>query len=67
MAGGLASAGATVVLAARDQVALDRAAEEIRAEGGQADTIAFELADHAALEQAVPHILAKNTANSIFC
>jgi gluconate 5-dehydrogenase len=60
MAGGLASAGATVVLAARDQAALERAAQEIRAEGGLADTIAFELADHAALEQAVPQILAKH-------
>ncbi len=60
MAGGLADAGATVVLAARDQAALDRAAQEIREAGGKADTLAFELSDRDAVEQAVPQLLARH-------
>jgi gluconate 5-dehydrogenase len=60
MAGGLADAGATVVLAARDQAALDRAAQEIRDAGGKADTLAFELSDHDAVEAAVPQLLARH-------
>src|ERR1700678_1547410 len=60
MAGGLADAGATVVLAARDQAALDGAAQEIRDAGGKADTLAFELSDHDAVEAAVPQVLARH-------
>ncbi|HTZ69129.1 MAG TPA: glucose 1-dehydrogenase [Acetobacteraceae bacterium] len=60
MAGGLAEAGATVVLAARDKSGLERAAAEIRADGGPTDIEPFELSDHAAVEAAVPAILARH-------
>ena len=60
MAGGLAEAGATVVLAARDTAALQRAAAEIRAAGGISDIEAFELSDHAAVAAAVPNIVARH-------
>lgn len=59
MAGGLAEAGATVVLAARDHDGLARAAAEIRHAGGAADFQAFDLTDHDAVTGAVPAILAR--------
>jgi len=58
MAGALAAAGARVVLAARDAVALDRAAAGIRARGGDAHTQPFDLLDEAAVASAVPRLLA---------
>nr|WP_254657282.1 SDR family NAD(P)-dependent oxidoreductase [Sphingobium fuliginis] len=42
---GLADAGASLILAARDGAKLEETAEEIRAAGGRAQTIAFDLAD----------------------
>lgn len=45
----LASMGATVVLTARNQGALDEVAEQIRKAGGQAETAAFDLLDPAAI------------------
>jgi gluconate 5-dehydrogenase len=42
---GLAEAGASMVLAARDKTKLEETADEIRAAGGTARTIAFDLAD----------------------
>jgi gluconate 5-dehydrogenase len=60
MAGGLAAAGAKVVLAARDAAALERAAAEIRADGGEADIQAFELSDLKAVEAAVGQVLERH-------
>jgi gluconate 5-dehydrogenase len=60
MAGGLAEAGATVVLAARDVTGLERAAQEIRDAGGRADIEAFELSDHVACAAIVPKVLARH-------
>lgn len=48
--------GAAVVLAARGTEALDRIAGEIRAEGGDADTVALDLADPASIRAAVDHV-----------
>ena len=47
---GLADAGASLILAARDQTKLDEVAEEIRAKGGKARAIAFDLADLTSVE-----------------
>lgn len=55
-----ARAGATVVLAARDEAKLNEVADEIRRAGGSADVEAFELADLAAAEAAVPNVLSRH-------
>src|SRR5262249_22983477 len=60
MAGALARAGATVVLAARDQTMLEEAAQEIRAAGGRADVEAFDLTSEQAVTGAVPKIVARH-------
>jgi gluconate 5-dehydrogenase len=60
MAGALARAGATVVLAARDEAMLQQAAQEIRAEGGAADVEAFDLTSEAAVVGAVPEIIRRH-------
>jgi len=60
MAQALADAGARVVLAARDAQALERAASGIRARGGDAQILPFELLDEAAVTAAVPRLLAKH-------
>ncbi len=61
MAGALAKAGATVVLAARDEAMLQQAAQEIRAEGGAAaDVEAFDLTSEQAVIGAVPRIIARH-------
>ncbi|TLX71339.1 SDR family oxidoreductase [Pseudomonas nicosulfuronedens] len=57
MALGLAAAGATVVLAARDRQRLLEVAEEIRQQGGAADIQAFDLADEGAVIAAIPDIV----------
>ena len=49
---GLARAGASLVLAARDGDKLEQTAEAIRALGGEARTLAFDLADLPAVEAA---------------
>lgn len=49
---GLADAGASLILAARDAAKLEEAADEVRARGGQAKTIAFDLADLEAVQAA---------------
>lgn len=49
---GFAQAGAQLVLAARDSAKLAEVAEEIRSQGGQARTIAFDLADLEAVQGA---------------
>ncbi len=48
--------GAAVVLAARSTDALDRVADEVRAEGGTADTVALDLADRAGVRAAVARV-----------
>jgi gluconate 5-dehydrogenase len=60
MAGALARAGATVILAARDQDLLAQAVGEIRAAGGAADLEAFDLLDEKAVVGAVPRIIARH-------
>lgn len=60
MARALAAAGATVVLAARDAARLEAAAATIRAEGGNADTLAFDLTDEPAVIEAVPRLLSRH-------
>jgi gluconate 5-dehydrogenase len=60
MAHALASAGAHVILAARDAARLAEAAESIRDQGGRADIEAFDLLDEAAVVAAVPRILARH-------
>lgn len=57
IAAGFASAGADLVLAARDAATLERTAEEIRSLGSATvRTIAFDLADLAAVERAVDEL-----------
>lgn len=56
MARALASAGAIVVLAARDTARLEMAAAQIRAEGGTVDIQAFDLTDEAAIIKAVAEV-----------
>lgn len=60
MARALASAGATVVLAARDKARLDEAAQRIRAEGGRADIEAFDLTDEPGVIEAVASVLKRH-------
>ena len=60
MAGALARAGATVVLAARDARLLQQAVREIRAAGGEADLEAFDLLDESAVIAAVPKVIARH-------
>jgi len=59
MAQALASAGAHVVLAARDERRLAEVAEGIRRAGGRADIEAFDLLDETAVVAAVPRIVAR--------
>lgn len=59
MAEGLAAAGATVVLAARDEANLARAAEAIRAQGGQAGYRVLDVADMAAIPTVVDSVAAE--------
>lgn len=60
MASALARAGATVVLAARDEPLLQKAVHEIREAGGEADLEAFDLTDEGAVIAAVPKIIARH-------
>ena len=60
MASALAEAGATVVLAARDQTKLNEAAAQIRAAGHKADVEAFDLTDEQAVIAAVPNIVRRH-------
>lgn len=56
---GFAEAGASLVLAARDAARLEETAEEIRGQGGKARTIAFDLADLAAVQAATDQLNAE--------
>lgn len=57
---GLAEAGASLILAARDIDRLEQVAAEIRAAGGTARTIAFDLADLGAVQAAVDRLVAED-------
>jgi gluconate 5-dehydrogenase len=57
MARAYARAGARVVLAARDAERLEQAAAQIRGEGGDAHTMAFDLTDEGAVVAAVPRLI----------
>jgi NAD(P)-dependent dehydrogenase (short-subunit alcohol dehydrogenase family) len=54
---GLADAGATLILAARDEEKLQAVAADIRARGGKATAIAFDLGDLAAVEAAAASLV----------
>ena len=60
LAQALAHAGATVVLAARDEERLAAVAEAIRGDGGEAYFEAFDLTDEDALTAVVPRILQRH-------
>ena len=60
MAHALASAGAHVVLAARDAERLAIVADDIRRRGGRADIEAFDLLDEAAVTAAVPRMVSRH-------
>jgi gluconate 5-dehydrogenase len=60
MARAYAQAGACVVLAARDATRLEQAAQQIRAEGGDAHALPFDLLDEGAVTAAVPRLLERH-------
>jgi gluconate 5-dehydrogenase len=62
---GFADAGASLVLAARDEARLEETAEEIRGMGGKARTITFDLADLAAVQAATDQLHAEGVAIDI--
>jgi NAD(P)-dependent dehydrogenase (short-subunit alcohol dehydrogenase family) len=68
-AAALAEAGAHVTLLARTRTEITEAAAEIRAAGGQADTLVLDITDHAATRQALSaaapfHILVNNAGTN---
>ncbi|KUF12111.1 SDR family oxidoreductase [Pseudoponticoccus marisrubri] len=60
LARGLAAAGATVVLNARNPERLEEAAEALRAEGASVDTLVFDVTDAQAVREAVDGYEADN-------
>jgi gluconate 5-dehydrogenase len=60
MASAYARAGACVVLAARDVARLEQSVAKIRAEGGDAHALAFDLLDETAVVAAVPKLLERH-------
>ena len=60
LARGLADAGAAVILNGRTQATLDTAAAALRDTGATADTLAFDVTDHAAVRAAVDGFEAAN-------
>lgn len=62
---GLAEAGAKLVIAARDAAKLEETAEAIRAQGGEARTIAFDLADLGAVQDAADRLVGEEVAIDI--
>ena len=57
VAHGLAALGATVVITGRTQEKLDKVAAEIREDGGQVDTAAFDIRDEEQVKAAVARIV----------
>lgn len=62
LARGLAASGASLVLNGRDVGKLEEAAEKLRADGAQVDTVAFDVTDHDAAKAAVDAFEASNGA-----
>lgn len=58
---GLATAGADVILTARDSEKLKQTADEVRGAGGSARTIAFDLADLKAVQEAMDRLTGEKT------
>jgi NAD(P)-dependent dehydrogenase (short-subunit alcohol dehydrogenase family) len=54
---GLAEAGATVVVLARDQAKIDQTVDDIRRAGGKASGISADALDKSALEKAAQHVM----------
>ena len=67
LAGGLASAGATVVLNARNQAKLAEAAASLRSQAYSVETASFDVTDSTAVEAAVARIEAEHGAIDILC
>ena len=67
LAGGLAEAGATVVLNARNQARLAEAAESLRARGHKVEVASFDVTDSAAVEAAIAGIEAGSGPIDILC
>ncbi len=65
LAGGLAAAGAALVLNGRDGARLAAAAEGLRAEGAEVAELAFDVTDHAAARRAVDGFEAETGAIDI--
>ena len=56
----LASLGATVIISGRTQEKLDKVAKEIRHDGGQVDTIAFDIRDEDAVKVSIKQMVEKH-------
>jgi gluconate 5-dehydrogenase len=67
IAGGLASAGASVVLNGRNRARLEEAAASLRAAGARVEAAAFDVTDSAAVEAAVARIEAELGPIDILC
>lgn len=65
LASGLAQAGARIVMNARNVERLEEAAESLRGEGAQVDTLAFDVTDSDAVHQAVDGYEAEHGAIDI--
>jgi len=59
LAKGLAACGARIAVAARDSHSLNRVADEIRASGGQAETVTMDVADVASIRAGVADTTAR--------
>lgn len=56
LAGGLATAGASIILNGRDSAKLEKAAEQLRSDGQTVSTSVFDVTDHEAVRSAVDTI-----------
>ncbi|MEM7489172.1 MAG: SDR family oxidoreductase [Pseudomonadota bacterium] len=65
LARGLAAAGARIVLNGRDTAKLEAAADTLRADGAEVDTLAFDATDHDAVRAAVDGFEARTGAIDI--
>ena len=65
LARGLAASGASLLLNGRDEGKLEEAAEKLRADGAEVDTLAFDVTDHKAARVAVDEYEASKGAINI--